>query len=260
MEYSLQAAQGPGRLKPELRTPVMGSMLPIFLIAEMWRQIHARYSVWSFLTIRFDRQPGGAAPMMFVRVKMKNVLRAIKQMWGTTKIKRELWNREYAAGRWDHCENASGDPVYDYVEKYCMNGSVLDLGCGSGNTGSELDTKKYDCYTGVDVSDEALRKGTARSEGNGRDGKNRYVQADILTYVPSERYNVILFRESVYYVPRGRIKAMLDRYSRYLKDDGVFVVVISKGGTNDFTEIVSLIETHYGVVEKHSDGFILVFR
>lgn len=156
--------------------------------------------------------------------KIEGALRGAKQRWGSSRMKRRLWNKEFANGRWDFIENTRGDLIYEYVEKYCQNGNILDLGCGSGNTGCELNANKYTDYTGVDISDVAIEKANRRSVVNHRDKKNHYQQSDITTYTPSQKYNVILFRESIYYIPLLKIKSVLDHYSRFLKPDGVFVV------------------------------------
>ena len=71
-------------------------------------------------------------------LKIKNKLRGLTQRWGTSDMIQTLWDKEYASGKWDHCDSTPGDPVYGFVEKYCRNGSILDLGCGAGNTGNEL--------------------------------------------------------------------------------------------------------------------------
>ncbi len=54
--------------------------------------------------------------------------------------------------------------------------------------------------------------------------RNRYVQSEMFSYVPTQQYDVILFRDSIYHVSRGKIKAMLARYSKYLKEGGIFIV------------------------------------
>jgi 2-polyprenyl-3-methyl-5-hydroxy-6-metoxy-1,4-benzoquinol methylase len=156
--------------------------------------------------------------------RLKNAIRGAKQRWRTSRVKRRLWNQEFANGRWDFIENTPGDLIYEYVEKYCRGGNILDLGCGSGNTGCELDENSYENYTGIDISDVAIEKAIRRSEANRRNKKNRYQQSDITTYTPSQRYNVILFRESIYYIPRFKIKTILDHYAKFLKPDGVFIV------------------------------------
>jgi SAM-dependent methyltransferase len=201
---------------------------------------------------------------MYLVTKIKNILRALKQKWGTFEIKHKLWDKEYGGGRWDHCEHTPGALVYDYIEKYSINGSILDLGCGSGNTANELGADKYHDYTGVDISEVAIKKAAARCQANNRGQKNRFVQGDIISCVPKQKHDVILFRESIYYVPHFKIKGMLDRYAPYLSEKGVFVVNVGQNGTHKARMILDLIERNYRIVEKYapaeSDEFVVVFR
>jgi predicted TPR repeat methyltransferase len=154
--------------------------------------------------------------------------------------------------------------VYTHVEKYCKNGSILDLGCGSGNTGNEIDAEKYCEYTGVDISSIAINKATIRSELNHRGEKNRYFQAELSSYTPQQKYDVILFRESIYYIRRSRIKEMLDRYLGYLKEEGVFIVSFFTTCNTKYRKIVDLIVSNYEIVEKNApygaDAIVIVFR
>ncbi len=79
----------------------------------------------------------------------------------------------------------------------------------------------YDSYVGVDISDAAIEKAKAN---NRRTGRNHYFQGDIANYVPKQRHDVILFGDSIYYFRPRRVAEILDRYSNYLKPDGVFIV------------------------------------
>jgi len=200
---------------------------------------------------------------MNLKVKARNVLRGLRLRWGTAEIKRKIWDVEYAGGRWTHCEHSPDAPVYRFVETYCRNGSILDLGCGSGNTGNELQVTNYQTYTGVDVSEVAVEKAAKRSASNGRGAKNRYLVSDIESFMPPEKYDVILFRESLYYVPLLRVKTTLERYLKYLTDTGVFVVNISSAGTDQIAKYVQVIENSFRVIEKSSpksSDVIVVFR
>jgi trans-aconitate methyltransferase len=135
------------------------------------------------------------------------------------------------------------------------------MGCGSGSTGNELDTVSYRQYTGVDISDVAIDKATVRTAASGRAHKNRYVQADMATYVPTHDHEVILFRDSIYYLPHRKIKAVLDRYSRHLTPTGVLIVRMYDRGK--YTQIVAIIERHFQIVEKYSAStgvLVLVLR
>jgi SAM-dependent methyltransferase len=198
-----------------------------------------------------------------LRRKVRNKLRAVLQLYGTATVKKFLWNFEFSRARWDCLESSLGDAVYPYIEKYADQGSILDLGCGSGSTGNELDATAYADYTGVDISDVAIQKAKTRTELNGRVDKNEYCQGDILGYVPNRHFDVILFRDSIYYVTLAKINGMLDRYSEYLKQDGVFIVRMWSAD-GKYKSIVDTIESNFAVVEKRFSNepttAVIVFR
>jgi len=185
------------------------------------------------------------------------------QRYGSARVKRMLWNKEFASGRWDCLESTPGDCVYPFIERYSQSGAVLDLGCGSGSTGNELDYGAYTLYTGVDISDAAIDKSVARTRQNGRDGKNDYYQGDIFRYQPTRPYDVILFRDSLYYIPHSNVKSMLDRYAQHLTGHGVFIVRMASGGEN-YRTFVQIIERNFVVLEKvffeKLDALVFVFR
>ena len=191
----------------------------------------------------------------FIRTK-------IVKRWGSSAAKRRVWDSEFASGLWTRLEHTADDPIYDYLETYANGGNVLDLGCGSGNTGSEMNTSHYTSYTGIDVSSVALRKAESRVQASDRRTKNAYVRGDLEDYVPTETYDVILFRESLFYVATGRITAVLDRYSFYLKNNGVFIVRLCD--RRKYGHIVGLIHTRCRVIDQHlaqhTPDIILVFQ
>jgi len=199
---------------------------------------------------------------MHLAAKSRNILRALVQAHGTAALKRRIWDREFASGRWKCLETAPGDCVYPFVEKYATNGSILDLGCGTGSTGHELDETKYRDYTGVDISDVALATARQSTVANGRAGSNRYIGGDIFSYVPDRKADVILFKDCIYYIPRGKITGMLDRYAPYLTERGVFVARIA--ASDRYTAIVDVIERHFDVIERqtfeHPPALVMVFR
>ncbi len=100
---------------------------------------------------------------MSLAQKMRNRMRRILQAYGPKKIKSYLWDNEFSRGRWDCLEATPGDVVYPYVERYADKGSILDLGCGSGNTGNELALSAYRDYIGIDISAVAIEKAKTRT-------------------------------------------------------------------------------------------------
>jgi predicted TPR repeat methyltransferase len=186
------------------------------------------------------------------------------QAYGTMSLKSALWNKEFGGGKWDGLESTPNDCIYPYIVKYSNVGSILDLGCGSGSTGNELDVNVYRRYLGVDISDVALEKARERTSANRRADNTHYCQSDIFSYVPTEKYDVILFRDSIYYIrPRRKIAAMLTRYSRYLNEGGVFIVRMYDI-SGKYRSIVDIIEDNFDVVEKRlfddTQAFVIVFR
>jgi SAM-dependent methyltransferase len=195
--------------------------------------------------------------------KVRNVLRGLLQRYGTENIKRRLWNREYRLGRWSCLDSMVEDCVYTHIEKHARNGDILDLGCGPGAVGAELNPAAYHSYTGVDICDVAIEKTISRDGVNRGTGKNAYFQSDILTYIPNKFFDVIFFGDSIYYFSWQRIKEILNRFSENLTQDGVFIVRTWTTGEKEQT-MVHNIENTFHVVEKHSYAdskiVVLVFR
>jgi SAM-dependent methyltransferase len=185
------------------------------------------------------------------------------QRYGTENIKRRLWNYEYAQGRWKCLDSMSGDCVYSHIEKHAKNGDILDLGCGPGAVGIELNAAAYQSYTGVDISDVAIANAIAKAAEHRRTDKNNYIQSDILSYVPEQHYDVIFFGDSIYYFPWQKILHILNRYSMYLKNSGVFLVR-SWIVKDRHESIVHNIESHFEVLEKNtyaeSQLVVILFR
>jgi SAM-dependent methyltransferase len=149
--------------------------------------------------------------------------------YGPSSIKKKLWDRDFSSGKWDFIDNTAGDCVYPFLEKYANHGDILDLGCGPGNTANELNSAAYKTYVGVDISEAALEKAVRRTKENGRADKNSFVVSDFLGYAPSQDFDIILFRESLYHVPYGQVRPILDKYSKHLKPGGVFIVRLYAG-------------------------------
>jgi SAM-dependent methyltransferase len=197
--------------------------------------------------------------------KMRNVSRGLLQAYGSESIKRYLWNTEFFShSPWEFItDNTKTDFMYQYLIKYLRVGSILDLGCGAGNTGSEMEMADYQQYTGVDISDATIAYARKRSEEAGRGAKNHYFQSDILSYRPTGQFDVILFRESLYYVPQSAVYATLDRYSKYLNAGGIFIVRVHNETNKRIMRIAQIINTNFEVIECVSDpsgAGILCFR
>lgn len=193
---------------------------------------------------------------MFVVERSLRFIRGFFLSYGPTAIKKRVWDKEFAGGKWNFIDDTTGDCVYTYLEKYANGGNILDLGCGPGNTANELRSTAYRSYVGVDISEAALAKGRLRSQKCGRGDKNQFVQSDFLGYQPTQKFDVILFRESMYHVPMGKIKPLLEKYSQHLKDTGVFIVRMYTSRNGEArprpNKMIDLIASAYDVLGRHN--------
>jgi SAM-dependent methyltransferase len=206
---------------------------------------------------------------MYIIDRTLRFTRGFLLSYGPSPIKKVFWDQEFSSGKWNFIDDTAGDCVYSHVDRFAANKSVLDLGCGPGNTANEM-APGYQKYLGVDISEEALAKGRRRTKANGRDAVNSFERGDFLSYVPPQKFDVILFREAMYHVPLGKVKETLDRYSKYLKDGGVFIVRMytidskTRQSKNRPIAMLSVMEKEFDVIEKsHYEGpgaTVIVFR
>ncbi len=166
---------------------------------------------------------------MYIVQRTLTFARGFLLSYGPTKIKKALWDKEFSGDKWNFIDDTTGDCIYPHLEKHARSGDILDLGCGPGNTANELAEKAYTTYLGVDISESALAKGVKRTNENGRAEKNSFVCSDFLSYMPTRQFDVILFRESMYHIPYGSVMELLNKYSKYLKNSGVFIVRLYVG-------------------------------
>jgi SAM-dependent methyltransferase len=206
---------------------------------------------------------------MYIIDRTLRFTRGFLLSYGPSPIKKVFWDQEFSSGKWNFIDDTAGDCVYSHLDRFAANKSVLDLGCGPGNTANEM-APGYQKYLGVDISEEALAKGRRRTKANGREAVNSFGRGDFLSYVPPQKFDVILFREAMYHVPLGKVKETLDRYSKYLKDGGVFIVRMytidskTRQSKNRPIAMLSVMEKEFDVIEKsHYEGpgaTVIVFR
>lgn len=108
-----------------------------------------------------------------------------------------------------------GDELAEALEAFQPAGSVLELACGPGVWTSRLLRHATD-LTAVDASPEMLAIAAARVS----DDRVRFVQADLFTWVPDRRYDVVFFGFWLSHVPPGHFESFWSLVTDCLKDDG----------------------------------------
>lgn len=133
----------------------------------------------------------------------------------------ETWDREYREGQWDYLRRMDSLAGLVSILGYCQflnPASILDAGCGEGLLAEKLKMLPYTSYLGIDVSREAIASATARLG----DDRSRFVVADAWAFETDQRFDVIVFNQSLYYLtdPAG----VLRKYQALLKPDGRIIV------------------------------------
>ena len=191
--------------------------------------------------------------------------RAIVKRWGPTWLKSMVWHQEFKRGQFLHDLKSIGrSRICNDIERYSNNGDILDLGCSDGHVGLGLELEKYNKYIGVDISEIGIREAfeKCRLSGKERSEKNSFHVGDISKYTPSSKFNVIMFKDSLYYINRLNIIKVLKRNQQYLMPNGVFIVEMDNIRRHEW--IRDLIRTNFTVIEDNEetvkDFMVLIFR
>lgn len=192
---------------------------------------------------------------------------AVLKRWGASATKQKIWNSEYEAGKWhaidpQEAEGIPRDLVYAVLERWGHGGDLLDLGCGTGSTAVQI-ADVYHSYLGIDISPVAIEWARKNIEQvPSKVLKTEFSVAPIENFATRRTFDVVLYRECLYYFALGQIKTILSRHTELLRPQGVFVVRLHD--RDRYEKIVAHIVEAYDVVEKVAPAgdptIVLVFR
>ena len=124
-------------------------------------------------------------------------------------------------GKWAHLERLNELPRYSAIVGYLRhlkpNPAILDVGCGEGLLFHRYRPYGYSRYVGLDLSVTVYRHLLETQDEN-----TAFVCADADRYVPEERFDAIVFNETLYYF-RSPVD-VVDRYMYALNPDGVVII------------------------------------
>jgi SAM-dependent methyltransferase len=110
---------------------------------------------------------------------------------------------------------ASGNELLAALDAFRPAGRVLELACGPGGWTQRL-LRHADRVLAVDAAPEMLAIASARVG----DERVRFVQADIFSWRPEERYDIVFFGFWLSHVPLERFESFWSLVSDCLKPDG----------------------------------------
>jgi 2-polyprenyl-3-methyl-5-hydroxy-6-metoxy-1,4-benzoquinol methylase len=129
--------------------------------------------------------------------------------------------------------------------------SLLDLGCAGATLAQRLGPR-YDVYWGVDISSFAVSQGKANilTMTDRKPIDCHFEAASILDFQPARQFDVIVFNEVLYYLPLNQIAPTLNRYAKYLAQDGIILVSLKNEAVARLVQSVALrrLEFVFGVL------------
>ncbi len=167
--------------------------------------------------------------------------------------RKQRWNKQYKKGRWDNLRNPIEAERYytimRFIELYAKpQPSILDLGAGEGVLNEYLDDEIFSYFLGMDFSDVSIQKAKAR-----KFPKAEFVTADIHTYVPNQKFDVIIFNEAFYYIHNSEKQNVLDRMLSHLTTDGILIVSIYREGIGCWEYFEKLQKLDFTVVKTDQE-------
>lgn len=148
------------------------------------------------------------------------------------------WEDDYRRGGLDRIEGEAELSrhllVAGLARHHAPGGAILDIGCGTGAVLAPLRACFAGLpsrYVGLDFSELALETARARARRGAGDtapplGSVEFVRGDFDAYHPDERFDTVIFSESLYYAPDPL--ATVQRYVASLNEGGIVIVSMWK--------------------------------
>jgi len=133
----------------------------------------------------------------------------------------DVWNYETS----DY-ERDKYSQTLDFIRRVRRgNASVLEVGCSVG-VFTELLAAEFEQVTAIDISREALVLARRHARPN-----TRFMRSDIRQVPATNRYDVIVCAEILYYLPEEDVGRVMDKLAGLLSDRGMVVTVSGIAGS-----------------------------
>jgi 2-polyprenyl-3-methyl-5-hydroxy-6-metoxy-1,4-benzoquinol methylase len=175
--------------------------------------------------------------------------------FGWQKLRGMAFDEKYRRGDWNFRAESTGE-LAAVIRRYLRAGDLLIMGCGQAAILDGLEAAGLKSALGIDLSPEAIRLA-----GHFASEKISFQLADMVAFQCPRPYDVILFSESLNYVPLAGQEQFLRRLGKSLKPGGVFVVTIAQA--KRYADILEGVRRHFNILEDRpfsgSNRHLLVF-
>lgn len=175
--------------------------------------------------------------------------------FGGTRLRSLSFDEKFKSGVWKF--DTESPELVALVGKQSVKGHILVLGCGAAPIAKELHPDSYESLLGIDISAEAIAKASRQNSK-----KIRFEIGDMLGFQCPHPYDVILFSDSLYYVPSLFRKRLLRKLQKSLTPKGCIIVAIAQ--PERYVGILKMIRQGFEVqIDRQLEGeqrHVLVFR
>ena len=175
---------------------------------------------------------------MIIYDRLKNKIRRLLHknlLWKYgfgNRVAKSTWEKQFANGDWDVLASESEAKHYEVIvqfyNNYARGKAVLDVGCGQGVLYGYLNKANPDkfIYQGIDISENAIKQASRRYENI------KFKNLDFENEILNEKFDVIIFNESLYYFnrPLSKIKGCVQNY---LNKEGLIIISMCNYLGND---------------------------
>lgn len=142
--------------------------------------------------------------------------------FGWPALKRAAFDAKYQSGDWAFTLECP--ELVDLVVHHCQQGRIAVLGCGSNALGRALPEASYSSLTGFDLSPDAIAFAREHSPSD-----QDFTVADMTTFTPAfASFNLMVFPESLYYVPAAQTLEVLRRVAGGLTASGRIIATFAQ--------------------------------
>ena len=152
------------------------------------------------------------------------------------------FDEKFRTGVWNFANEPDLELVQT-VERYAAKGNILMLGCGTGSIAGVLNPECFASFLGVDLSREAIARAAAQCND-----KIRFQVGDMLGFSSRQKFSVILFSESLYYISAWKRRALLSRATDLLTPNGRIIVTVAQPAR--FARMLRMLRRNFEVTEE----------
>lgn len=162
---------------------------------------------------------------------------------GSPKLRSLAFDEKYRQGHWRHSDSV--DELVAIIHRYLRGGDLLIMGCGGASVLESVELQDLKSALGIDLSQEAIRLASRFASD-----KVSFQLADMVTFECPHPYDLILFSESLYYVPVASQESLLRRLAAHLKPGGVFLVTFAQA--KRYKNMINGIRRNFAVIEDRT--------